>query len=560
MAKSKKKRQQSSLLKDIAPVTPLPPELLWDIFHLVKSDRSSTSSSFETPRFETLFAPELQWIPEVTHICRHWRATALADPSLWAEICVSASNKWATEFLARSKESRTIRITSDMAVEAVVSGSADARRKANFKLCRTVLKKYINRLEAVRFTGVDIAQMRGLLTVGHADEVVQGMKEFAISGPSDHQYDPFLIATDEETLFIFNPAILSRLEIQYCILDWDALKRFHNLTYLRLQFASSWETNISPLDLQEVLDIMPQLKELNVGIEGIVQPAPNVQNDTKKVLVLPDLSFVKLYHPEIGWIRQVLQSIASLNDREASGCRKCVWDIGSADSSDESWDNGGLLSTLSQHVISANNIYSLQMHFVDEESEYERRQGVIFSIWPFEAANRDHMFSLPQVRYEAIVEGFLHRGPFGMRSLTAFKLFCNSGAHETLEEIEISGETLLPDPEELADTLGRLARLRKVTLKMKDWRAELGSFFIALIFDDGTHGVPFAALESIYVKESLSIDVQTERDILEGLQNRYLRGFPISHLELPLEHPKAGYVRDVDALKKIVGTVVVINQ
>ncbi|KAJ6591565.1 hypothetical protein DFH09DRAFT_1358138 [Mycena vulgaris] len=68
----------------LSPVGRLPPEILSRVF-VFCSDPDS-----------------LMWVKEVSHISRHWRAVALACPTLWT-FPVFSQPKWADEFLKRSK-------------------------------------------------------------------------------------------------------------------------------------------------------------------------------------------------------------------------------------------------------------------------------------------------------------------------------------------------------------------------------------------------------------------------------------------------------------------------
>ena len=58
----------------LAPISLLPPEILWRVFHLLALDEAPFSSKENSG-----------WI-RTTHVCRHWRQVALDDSSLWARI------------------------------------------------------------------------------------------------------------------------------------------------------------------------------------------------------------------------------------------------------------------------------------------------------------------------------------------------------------------------------------------------------------------------------------------------------------------------------------------
>ncbi|KAI0337482.1 hypothetical protein BDW22DRAFT_1488256 [Trametopsis cervina] len=90
-------RSVGALRNAFAPVNILPSEVLAHIFHLL-SLQTNTPPSF-LPDLTTRRDP-YAWI-SVTHVCRYWRATALAFPTLWSSID-SSSPLASLAFLARS--------------------------------------------------------------------------------------------------------------------------------------------------------------------------------------------------------------------------------------------------------------------------------------------------------------------------------------------------------------------------------------------------------------------------------------------------------------------------
>ncbi|EPS93713.1 hypothetical protein FOMPIDRAFT_1135667, partial [Fomitopsis schrenkii] len=81
-------------LNALAPVSRIPPEVLSEIF-LHTAERVAALGS-SPPRVR-------DWI-RVTHVCRHWRETALQCTALWSRVDVPALPERLSEFLSRSKD------------------------------------------------------------------------------------------------------------------------------------------------------------------------------------------------------------------------------------------------------------------------------------------------------------------------------------------------------------------------------------------------------------------------------------------------------------------------
>ncbi|KAF9480804.1 hypothetical protein BDN70DRAFT_877120 [Pholiota conissans] len=92
VSKSRPSRRKPSRT---APISRLPPEILCEIFTIVKEE-SYRSISQDYP---------IRWIL-LTHVCRHWREVAFDLPSLWASNPWPFNHlTWLQEMLIRSKES-----------------------------------------------------------------------------------------------------------------------------------------------------------------------------------------------------------------------------------------------------------------------------------------------------------------------------------------------------------------------------------------------------------------------------------------------------------------------
>ncbi|KAI0695356.1 hypothetical protein C8T65DRAFT_744039 [Cerioporus squamosus] len=86
-------------LNTMTPVARLPSELLSAVFTLVTAD--SFVESYDT--WELVPTKRANTWVGVTHVCRHWRATALSSPRFWSYIAVT-SKRAADVMLVRSKQ------------------------------------------------------------------------------------------------------------------------------------------------------------------------------------------------------------------------------------------------------------------------------------------------------------------------------------------------------------------------------------------------------------------------------------------------------------------------
>jgi len=108
----------------LTPTCRIPPEILAEIF-LFYQQQTASSSPLECPSGgigssgsgggvgdaaggggpprPTLKDTALRWVPGVAHVCRHWRAVALAHPRLWSNVTLRLGREWALRMLALSK-------------------------------------------------------------------------------------------------------------------------------------------------------------------------------------------------------------------------------------------------------------------------------------------------------------------------------------------------------------------------------------------------------------------------------------------------------------------------
>jgi hypothetical protein len=99
----------------LTPTCRIPPEILAEIF-LFYQQQTTSAYPLECPSSGTADAAggggpprpmlkdtALRWVPGVAHVCKHWRAVALAHPRLWSNVTLRLGREWALRMLDLSK-------------------------------------------------------------------------------------------------------------------------------------------------------------------------------------------------------------------------------------------------------------------------------------------------------------------------------------------------------------------------------------------------------------------------------------------------------------------------
>ncbi|KAA1475936.1 hypothetical protein DENSPDRAFT_806456, partial [Dentipellis sp. KUC8613] len=79
-----------------APVNRLPPEVLTNIFGILKKVDIPPTTKPDGPGYH------IGWL-RLTHVCSQWRSVALHSPCLWTDVIFSLGSNWAEESLQRSR-------------------------------------------------------------------------------------------------------------------------------------------------------------------------------------------------------------------------------------------------------------------------------------------------------------------------------------------------------------------------------------------------------------------------------------------------------------------------
>ncbi|KII95015.1 hypothetical protein PLICRDRAFT_199393 [Plicaturopsis crispa FD-325 SS-3] len=248
----------------LAPISKLSPEVLCEIFSWYRC------------------IPEEDFPVKVTHVCRHWRATALAHARLWN--CLPAENiDWTRELLVRSK-----------GVPLVVDYSADdgyAQTSAELVL------SHVSRVANLRVTGswrYVSALLRGVSGPAPLLECLHLDCGYLPNAGGDCPPLP------ESFCSVMTPK-LRRLFLSSCPLGvpLDSLS-IENLTHLTLRHISPF-SDVTIAHILNVLAKSPTLLELELGCDKCA-PGDDAQSGSWQIDLL-FLSHLKIDIPLWAWTR-----------------------------------------------------------------------------------------------------------------------------------------------------------------------------------------------------------------------------------------------------------------
>ncbi|OCH93812.1 hypothetical protein OBBRIDRAFT_748746 [Obba rivulosa] len=266
----------------VSPICRMPTELLVEIFVHHARDIGSRAvaiyrGSTSQPRGEKLYA----WT-SVAHICRHWRAVALASPRLWSHLYIT-SPRWTTELLRRTEKVLLV-------VFADVPGY-EPERRVRLEALRLVLKE-MERIEILKLS-LHASQLRDLQ--GELTEATDSLKtlEFFIRGSNGN-------VAFVDALFQAKHPRLQRLALSAPSIQWSNPPLCPNLTELFLS-STSLQAGVTLSSAFDALQSMPQLQTLTLRdlLRQEVDSSP-----TCSVVSLPRLKILKLsgktFSPTVG--------------------------------------------------------------------------------------------------------------------------------------------------------------------------------------------------------------------------------------------------------------------
>lgn len=249
----------------LATISRLPPEMLSKIFAFVIGTSHSEFTS-----------GSLEWVKCTSHVCQHWRAVALACPSLWGRV-VFIKPRWAEEMLKRSKMAPLV-VRADLTYMTP-------------KMLDTVQSamKHLPHTRELHISAMKLPMEKILANAMFLDAPL--LESLCLSNPR------FGYASDLNYTLpecgIFNGATrLRRLELTKCNLSWDS-PLLTGLTHLKLHdFRSLLPTMSQMLD---ALERMPNLESLD--LEDCLPTLPDATTtppQPDRIVNLPHLSRIRL--------------------------------------------------------------------------------------------------------------------------------------------------------------------------------------------------------------------------------------------------------------------------
>ncbi|KAF5330508.1 hypothetical protein D9619_005214 [Psilocybe cf. subviscida] len=253
-----------------APISKLPDEVLLEIFALT----------------QRLF-PDEQWYREVTHVCRHWRYTAINASTLWTDPPLS-QHHFAMLMLERSK-------------------SADLNIYIGSNTAITTIKPVLNCIGRIKdltiILGIELmGSVLSLLVEG--DQQASRLRKLTLECESDEPWDARPMFGLSATVFC-QFRLLRELNIYNTIFDWNVLP-LPNLVDLDLR-QITFPARMPIHQLLDTLRQMPHLENLAIPLSqsSLLPPSTTEMHANAQVTLsrLTRLTMVDshTYTDYIGW-------------------------------------------------------------------------------------------------------------------------------------------------------------------------------------------------------------------------------------------------------------------
>ncbi|KAA1474334.1 hypothetical protein DENSPDRAFT_324947 [Dentipellis sp. KUC8613] len=199
----------------LAPISYLPAEILSRIFATL-ADEAYHSDTFpplpESVEPSALEEVHLGWVV-VTHVCRHWRHTAINNAYLWSHVPLDVGSQWMTLMTSRAK-SVPLRLAYD-ASRRVKELGFGVRLPGNF-----------HHAQSINFTA-DPYKITKLLSI----LVKPALHLRTVSIHASIPHDPPLLASIPDDLFKKCAPKLRVLSLNRCTVPWESplLRNLHRL-------------------------------------------------------------------------------------------------------------------------------------------------------------------------------------------------------------------------------------------------------------------------------------------------------------------------------------------
>lgn len=236
----------------LSPISKLPPEVLTDIFLLVKPTYPAQST--------------LDWVRSVTHVCTHWRTVSLDASMLWNHICFEKRKEWVTEMMVRSRDTPLV-------IRAEISDDQYTGRTRP----STVVKCVQGRISRIRVLHVTLRGYEDEHAPTYAIREIIGMLHEPSSVLQTLHLHESSLANKGVSIppQVFHAQRhLTRLELINITLDWRALPEglLRRLMHLFVADFRTDSPRAEACDVLAALDRMEKLESLRLALYAL--PAP----------------------------------------------------------------------------------------------------------------------------------------------------------------------------------------------------------------------------------------------------------------------------------------------
>lgn len=267
-------KAQHALLNEcqnaLLPVSRLAPETLSHVFHFLAGDLPLVPDKAE--RLDYTYSPLLKSWTKVLYVSRHFRRTALNDPSLWPAITTALGREWMDKLV-------------DLSGSTFVTFHVGSRTRVMELAVRSALLKVVGRTRDLQIT-TDSKGLYALeilaLEIPFLEKVRFHMSEFNEADSASDDEQDMVPEWNSDVLVRASMPVLQELSIHgFGVFPWSSDLLQPTLTVLHIgTYSGQFDDNIVQLPPLESLlaafSRLPHLAELSLERCQISPPSPGI--------------------------------------------------------------------------------------------------------------------------------------------------------------------------------------------------------------------------------------------------------------------------------------------